>query len=115
MTVPLLSLAMDKREWLISMEAVLEALNEGDVITNENHRILFANSRFVEMTGIPKQDFRLNSTLHRNWISSRSRLTLPSEPVTTDMLLFSRERAVAGCQSLSVPGGWRIPEAILGS
>jgi hypothetical protein len=27
MTVPLLSLAMDKREWLISMEAVLEALN----------------------------------------------------------------------------------------
>jgi phosphoserine phosphatase RsbU/P len=56
MTVPLLSLAMDKREWLSSMEAVLEALNEGVVITNENHRILFANSRFVEMTGIPKQD-----------------------------------------------------------
>ncbi len=56
MTVPLLSLAMDKREWLTSMEAVLEALNEGVVITNENHRILFANSRFVEMTGIPKQD-----------------------------------------------------------
>jgi sigma-B regulation protein RsbU (phosphoserine phosphatase) len=56
MTVPLLSLAMDKRDWLTSMEAVLEALNEGVVITNENHRILFANSRFVEMTGIPKQD-----------------------------------------------------------
>jgi phosphoserine phosphatase RsbU/P len=56
MTVPLLFLAMDKREWLTSMEAVLEALNEGVVITNENHRILFANSRFVEMTGIPKQD-----------------------------------------------------------
>jgi PAS domain S-box-containing protein len=56
MTVPLLSLAMDKRDWLTSMEAVLEALNEGVVITNENHRILFANSRFVKMTGIPKQD-----------------------------------------------------------
>lgn len=56
MTVPLLPLPIDKREWLSSMEAVLEALNEGVVITNENQRILFANSRFVEMTGIPKQD-----------------------------------------------------------
>jgi len=56
MTVPPLPLAMDKREWLSSMEVVLEALNEGVVITNENQRILFANSRFVEMTGIAKQD-----------------------------------------------------------
>jgi PAS domain S-box-containing protein len=30
--------------------------NEGVVITNENHRILFANGRFVEMTGILKRD-----------------------------------------------------------
>src|SRR5260370_33340751 len=56
MIAPPLSLAMDKPEWLTSMEAVLEVLNEGVVITNENHRILFANSRFVEMTGIPRQD-----------------------------------------------------------
>jgi PAS domain S-box-containing protein len=47
---------MDKPEWLTSMEAVLEVLNEGVVITNENHRILFANARFIEMTGIPRQD-----------------------------------------------------------
>jgi PAS domain S-box-containing protein len=47
---------MDKPEWLVSMEAALEVLNEGVVITNENHRILFANARFVEMTGIPRQD-----------------------------------------------------------
>jgi PAS domain S-box-containing protein len=47
---------MHKPEWLTSMEAVLEVLNEGVVITNENHRILFANSLFVEMTGIPKQN-----------------------------------------------------------
>lgn len=57
MTVPAPSMAMDKAEWLTAMEAVLEALNEGVVITNENHRILFANSRFVEMTGIAKQDW----------------------------------------------------------
>ena len=56
MTLPPLALAMDKPEWLTSMEAVLEVLNEGVVITNENQRILFANERFVEMTGIPRQD-----------------------------------------------------------
>jgi PAS domain S-box-containing protein len=56
MIAPPLSLAMDKPEWLTSMEAALEVLNEGVVITNENHRILFANARFVEMTGILKRD-----------------------------------------------------------
>src|SRR5260370_3154249 len=55
MIAPPLSLVMDKPEWLTSMEAVLEVLNEGVVITNENHRILFANARFVEMTGCPRQ------------------------------------------------------------
>ena len=56
MTVPLTSPAMDKPEWLTNMEAVLEVLNEGVVITNDHQQILFANSRFVEMTGIPRQD-----------------------------------------------------------
>jgi PAS domain S-box-containing protein len=56
MTVALTSVAMDKPEWLTSMEAVLEVLNEGVVITNEHRQILFVNSRFIEMTGIPRQD-----------------------------------------------------------
>ena len=56
MTVCLLSPAIDKPEWLAGMEALLEVLSEGVVITDENHRVLFANSRFVEMTGIPKQE-----------------------------------------------------------
>ena len=56
MTVPLLSPAMDKPEWLIGMEAVLEVLNEGVVITNEHQQILSVNSRFIEMTGISRQD-----------------------------------------------------------
>ncbi len=56
MVAPPLSPAMDKPEWLTRVEAVLEVLNEGVVITNENHRILFANARFVEMTGILKRD-----------------------------------------------------------
>jgi PAS domain S-box-containing protein len=57
MTLPPIAVAMDKPEWLTSMEAILEELNEGVVITDENQRILFANSRFVEMTGLLKQDF----------------------------------------------------------
>ena len=45
----------DKPEWLTSVEAVFEVLNEGVVITNENHRILFTKAHFLEMTGIPKR------------------------------------------------------------
>ena len=56
MTAPLTSMAMDKPEWLTSMEAVLEVLNEGVVITNEHQQILSVNSRFIEMTGIPRED-----------------------------------------------------------
>lgn len=48
------SLTMDKPEWLTGMEGVLEVLNEGVVITNETHRILFANERFVEMIGVAR-------------------------------------------------------------
>jgi PAS domain S-box-containing protein len=47
---------MEKPEWLAQMETVLEVLEEGVVIADDRHRILFANSRFVEMTGIPRQD-----------------------------------------------------------
>jgi PAS domain S-box-containing protein len=49
-------MVMDKPEWLTSMEAVLEVLNEGVVITNEHQQILSVNSRFIEMTGISRQD-----------------------------------------------------------
>ena len=50
------SVHIEKPEWLSRMEAVLEVLNEGVVIADDRHRILFANSRFVEMTGIPLED-----------------------------------------------------------
>jgi len=42
--------------WLAQIKTVLEMLNEGVIIASDSHRILFANSRFVEMTGIPRQD-----------------------------------------------------------
>ena len=37
------------------MESVLEMLNEGVIIANENRRKLFANPRFVEMSGINRE------------------------------------------------------------
>ena len=50
------SLDTERPEWLAQMETVLEVLNEGVIVANDRHRILFANSRFVEMTGISRQD-----------------------------------------------------------
>src|SRR5258708_29798219 len=47
---------MEEPEWLTPMENVLEVLNEGVIIASEQHRILFANSRFVEMTGFPRPE-----------------------------------------------------------
>lgn len=47
---------MENPEWLAQMGTVLEVLNEGVMITNDEHQILFANSRFAEMTGISRQD-----------------------------------------------------------
>ena len=50
------SVDMEKPEWLSRMETVLEVLNEGVVIADDHRRILFVNSRFVEMTGISLQE-----------------------------------------------------------
>ncbi len=47
---------IEKPEWLSQMEIVLEALNEGVIIADESNQILFANSVFVEMTGISRED-----------------------------------------------------------
>ena len=43
-------------EWLARMGAVLEVLNEGVVISDDRPRIVFANSSFVEMIGIPSEE-----------------------------------------------------------
>ena len=38
------SIDMEKAQWLTQMETVLEVLNEGVIIADEHHRMLFANS-----------------------------------------------------------------------
>ncbi len=53
MTKPSQSVEFREPEWIARMETVLEVLNEGVVIADDRPRILFANSRFVEMIGVP--------------------------------------------------------------
>jgi phosphoserine phosphatase RsbU/P len=43
-------------EWLEQMEAVLETLNEGILISDDCDHVLFVNSVFEEMTGIARAD-----------------------------------------------------------
>jgi PAS domain S-box-containing protein len=50
------SIKIEKPEWLAQMEAVLEVLNEGVIVANERQHILFANTRFLEMTGISQKE-----------------------------------------------------------
>jgi PAS domain S-box-containing protein len=64
MTEPRRNIETEKIAWLTQMETVLEVLNEGVVITDDRDRILFTNSSFVEMTGIPKQDL-IGSDAHQ--------------------------------------------------
>src|ERR1700716_302362 len=48
------SIDTEKPEWLTQIETVLEVLNEGVLIADDRHRILFANSRLLEMTGFSR-------------------------------------------------------------
>jgi PAS domain S-box-containing protein len=50
------SIKAEKPDWLAQMETVLEVLNEGVIVVNERQRILFANTRFLEMTGISQEE-----------------------------------------------------------
>lgn len=45
-----------KPEWLEQMEAILETLNEGILISDDCDHVLFVNSVFEEMTGMSRAD-----------------------------------------------------------
>ena len=46
----------ERPEWLETMEPILETLNEGVLVADDCDRILFVNSVFEEMTGVPRQE-----------------------------------------------------------
>jgi phosphoserine phosphatase RsbU/P len=47
---------VEEPRWLSQTEGILETLNEGVIIIDDSHRILFVNSGFVEMTGMTRED-----------------------------------------------------------
>jgi len=46
---------VEKPKWLGQTVGILETLNEGVIIIDDCHRILFVNSGFVEMTGMTRE------------------------------------------------------------
>jgi PAS domain S-box-containing protein len=48
--------AMETPGWLAQAASVLEMLNEGVIVADEAHKILFVNTALLEMTGIPRED-----------------------------------------------------------
>jgi phosphoserine phosphatase RsbU/P len=47
---------IEKPEWLMQVEGILETLNEGVLVADDCNRVLFVNSNFEEMTGISRDD-----------------------------------------------------------
>jgi PAS domain S-box-containing protein len=47
---------IEKPDWLVQIEGVLETLNQGVLISDDCHRIRFVNSRFEEMLGVPSAE-----------------------------------------------------------
>jgi PAS domain S-box-containing protein len=47
---------IERPEWLEQIEGLLETLNEGVIISDDCHRIVFVNSCFEELTGLPSSD-----------------------------------------------------------
>jgi PAS domain S-box-containing protein len=46
----------DKPEWLLQMETLFETLNEGVLVSNDCHEILYINSCLAEMIGSPSDE-----------------------------------------------------------
>ena len=46
----------ERPDWVQQMEPVLETVNEGVLIADDRHRVVFANSGFLRMTGLRAED-----------------------------------------------------------
>jgi phosphoserine phosphatase RsbU/P len=47
---------IEKPEWLVQVEGILETLNEGVIVADDCNKVLFVNTNFEEMTGISRDD-----------------------------------------------------------
>ena len=107
------SIEMEKPEWLGQMETVLEVLNEGVLVIREGHRILFANSQFAEMTGIPRQDLIGFDPSHfyfsQEWDFIAQQIEVAFRAGHNRYSFVLPRKGGGRCQSLSVPEHSRIP------
>jgi PAS domain-containing protein len=112
------SIEMEKPESLTQMENVLEVLNEGVIVASDEHRIVFANSRFVEMTRFPRHELigvdASSFYSSEEWGFLTQQLTSRSVPATTGIASFFPKEAVGVCPSSSVPGRFAILPVALG-
>src|SRR5579872_3145297 len=46
----------ERPEWLAQLEGLLETLNEGVIVTDDCHRMIWVNSCFEEMIGRPSAE-----------------------------------------------------------
>jgi PAS domain S-box-containing protein len=99
------SIDTEKPEWLVQMETVLEVLNEGVIVADDRDRILFANSRLLEMTGISRQELiefdpsRFYSSQERDFLKQQANVSF---------------QAGRNCYAFVLPrkGGGRLPVII---
>jgi len=54
----------EKPDWLVQMEGILEALNEGVMIMDDCNRMLFVNDRFVQMTPFRREEILGRTPAH---------------------------------------------------
>ncbi|MGA9180086.1 MAG: PAS domain-containing protein, partial [Candidatus Acidiferrales bacterium] len=47
---------VEQPDWLQQMEGILESLNEGVLISDDCQNVIFTNTNFQEMTGIPRNE-----------------------------------------------------------
>ena len=73
---------IEKPDWLLPMEGILETLNEGVIVADDCARILFINSTFEAMTGMPREDV-VGKDLHHFY-----------SPEEADVILAHRERSI---------------------
>ena len=58
-----LSLEYEQPDWLEQMAGILETLNEGVLIVDDCEHVIFVNSVFEEMTGVPREEILGNDPL----------------------------------------------------
>ena len=55
---------IERPEWLLQIEGILETLNEGVLVSDYCQRIIFVNSYFEEMIGIPSAEILGHDASH---------------------------------------------------